>query len=83
LISLIVRLPGPTRGQLLILYQGVSKRLGAIDLILCGKQAIDGDTAQVGPGVAEMLGLPFVAWVRKIEEIRKNQFGCSGLWKKA
>lgn len=45
------------------------KTLGSIDLIICGKQAIDGDTAQVGPGVAEMLGLPFVAWVRKVEEI--------------
>jgi electron transfer flavoprotein beta subunit len=43
--------------------------LGAVDLIICGKQAIDGDTAQVGPGVAEMLGIPFVAWVRKVEEI--------------
>lgn len=43
--------------------------LGDIDLIICGKQAIDGDTAQVGPGVAEMLGIPFVAWVRKVEEI--------------
>ena len=43
--------------------------LGKVDLIICGKQAIDGDTAQVGPGVAEMLDLPFVAWVRKIEEI--------------
>ena len=40
-----------------------------VDLIICGKQAIDGDTAQVGPGVAEMLDLPFVAWVRKIESI--------------
>lgn len=39
------------------------------DLIICGKQAIDGDTAQVGPGVAEMLDIPFVAWVRKVEEI--------------
>lgn len=45
------------------------KKLGAFDLIICGKQAIDGDTAQVGPGVAEMLGIPFVAWVRKVEEI--------------
>jgi electron transfer flavoprotein beta subunit len=48
------------------------KALGDIDLIICGKQAIDGDTAQVGPGVAEMLGLPFVAWVRKIEEITEK-----------
>lgn len=43
--------------------------LGKTDLIICGKQAIDGDTAQVGPGVAEMLNLPFVAWVRKVEDI--------------
>jgi electron transfer flavoprotein beta subunit len=45
------------------------KSLGTVDLIICGKQAIDGDTAQVGPGVAEMLDIPFVAWVRKVEEI--------------
>ncbi|MBN1129140.1 MAG: electron transfer flavoprotein subunit beta/FixA family protein [Chitinispirillaceae bacterium] len=43
--------------------------LGETHLIICGKQAIDGDTAQVGPGIAEMLGVPFVAWVRKVEEI--------------
>jgi electron transfer flavoprotein beta subunit len=48
---------------------GGIKTLGQVDLIICGKQAIDGDTAQVGPGVAEMLGIPFVAWVRKIDEI--------------
>ncbi len=48
------------------------KAIGAVDLIVCGKQAIDGDTAQVGPGVAEMLGLPFVAWVRKIEEVTEK-----------
>ncbi|NLD92741.1 MAG: electron transfer flavoprotein subunit beta/FixA family protein [Fibrobacter sp.] len=45
------------------------KTLGQVDLIICGKQAIDGDTAQVGPGIAEMLNLPYVAWVRKVEEI--------------
>jgi electron transfer flavoprotein beta subunit len=46
--------------------------LGSTDLVICGKQAIDGDTAQVGPGVAEMLGLPFVAWVRKVEEVSEK-----------
>lgn len=45
------------------------KTLGQVDLIICGKQAIDGDTAQVGPGIAEMLNLPYVAWVRKVDEI--------------
>ncbi|HPV46753.1 MAG TPA: electron transfer flavoprotein subunit beta/FixA family protein [Kiritimatiellia bacterium] len=37
------------------------------DLILFGKQAIDGDTAQVGPGVADWLDLPCIAYARKIE----------------
>lgn len=37
------------------------------DLILFGKQAIDGDTAQVGPGVAEFLDLPIITYVRSIE----------------
>ncbi len=52
------------------------RKIGAYDLIICGKQAIDGDTAQVGPGVAEALGLPFVAYVRKIEEIREGYIRC-------
>lgn len=34
------------------------KKLGEFDLILCGKQAVDGDTAQVGPEIAEHLGIP-------------------------
>lgn len=45
------------------------RTLAPYDLIICGKQAIDGDTAQVGPGVAEMLGIPFIAWVRKVEHV--------------
>jgi electron transfer flavoprotein beta subunit len=48
------------------------KSLGETHLIICGKQAIDGDTAQVGPGVAEMLGIPYVAWVRKVEEVTEK-----------
>jgi len=45
------------------------QKMGDVDLVICGKQAIDGDTAQVGPGVAEVMGLPFVAYVRKIDEV--------------
>jgi electron transfer flavoprotein beta subunit len=45
------------------------RKLGGADLILMGRQAIDGDTGQVGPGVAENLGLPHVTDIRKIEEI--------------
>ncbi len=44
--------------------------LGGVDLVVCGKQAIDGDTAQVGPGVAEELDIPHVTYVKKIVEIR-------------
>ncbi|MFA6548669.1 MAG: electron transfer flavoprotein subunit beta/FixA family protein [Candidatus Margulisiibacteriota bacterium] len=43
------------------------KKIGHFDLILCGKQAIDGDTAQVGPGIAEWLGIPQVTFASKIE----------------
>lgn len=39
------------------------------DIIFCGKQAIDGDTAQVGPEVADMLDIPHVAYIRKIEDV--------------
>jgi len=42
------------------------KKIGNFDLILLGKQAIDGDTAQVGPGVAEWLQIPQITYVRKI-----------------
>ncbi len=37
------------------------------DLVICGKQAIDGDTAQVGPELAELLGIPQVCYVRHLE----------------
>ncbi|MBM9513886.1 electron transfer flavoprotein subunit beta/FixA family protein [Desulfogranum marinum] len=42
--------------------------LGKVDLTLCGKQAIDGDTAQVGPGIACRLGVPFVTCVQKTRQ---------------
>jgi electron transfer flavoprotein beta subunit len=38
------------------------RKIGEVDLILCGKQAIDGDTGQVGPGLAERLGIPQVTF---------------------
>ncbi len=46
--------------------------IGDYDLIICGKQAIDGDTAQVGPGIAAHLDLPQITYVRKIEEIKEG-----------
>ncbi|MDF2512116.1 MAG: Electron transfer flavoprotein beta subunit [Herbinix sp.] len=47
------------------LAQGI-RLLGGADLIICGKQTTDGDTAQVGPAIAEHLGLPHTAWVKQI-----------------
>ena len=43
--------------------------IGGADLVICGKQAIDGDTAQVGPGVATRLGIPQLTYVTKVREI--------------
>jgi len=45
------------------------KKFGDVDIIITGKQAIDGDTAQVGPGIAVHLDMPQITYVRKIEEI--------------
>ncbi len=45
------------------------KKIGAFDVILCGKQASDGDTAQVGPGISAHLDIPQVTYVKKIEEV--------------
>ena len=45
------------------------ERLGDFDLIICGKQASDGDTAQVGPGIAAHLNLPQATYVRRIDTV--------------
>jgi len=55
------------------------KEIGNFDLILCGKQAIDGDTAQVGPGIAAHLGIPQITFVRKIEEITDKKISAQRL----
>jgi len=47
------------------------EKLGA-DIIFCGKQAIDGDTAQVGPETAEFLNIPHISYIRKIEDVSEN-----------
>ena len=46
------------------------RKLKDYDLIICGKQASDGDTAQVGPGIATHLDIPQVTYVKKIEEVK-------------
>ena len=45
-------------------------RIADYDVIICGRQTLDGDTGQVGPGLSEMLRIPFVAYVSRVEEIR-------------
>ncbi|MDO9542349.1 MAG: electron transfer flavoprotein subunit beta/FixA family protein, partial [Kiritimatiellia bacterium] len=49
------------------------KKMEPFSLIICGKQASDGDTAQVGPGLAAHLNLPQITYDRKIEEIADDQ----------
>lgn len=44
------------------------KKIGSFDIVLFGKQAIDGDTAQVGPGVAHFLDIPMMTFIREIEK---------------
>jgi len=44
------------------------EKIGDFDLIICGQQAIDGDTAQVGPQLAEYLDIPQITYVKDIEE---------------
>jgi electron transfer flavoprotein beta subunit len=48
-------------------------KIGDYKVILCGKQASDGDTAQVGPGVSTHLDIPQVTYVKKIESIDKDK----------
>ena len=46
-----------------------AKYIGGCDLILCGRQAIDGDTAQVGPQIAEKLGIPQLCYVEEVKNV--------------
>ena len=49
------------------------RKIKEFDLIICGKQASDGDTAQVGPGIAAHLDLPQITYVKKIEECTQDK----------
>lgn len=50
-----------------------AKKVGKVDLILCGRQAIDGDTAQVGPQLAEKLKMPQICYVEEVLELAENK----------
>lgn len=53
------------------LSQGI-QLLGGADMILCGRQTTDGDTAQVGPAIAEHLHIPHCAWVSEIVDVTEE-----------
>ena len=53
------------------LCQGIQV-LGGADLIICGRQTTDGDTAQVGPAMAEHMHIPHAAWVSELVEVAEN-----------
>lgn len=44
-----------------------------VDLIFCGKQAIDGDTAQVGPGIARRLDMPQLTYVKRVVQVDSDK----------
>ncbi|RLB13964.1 MAG: electron transfer flavoprotein subunit beta [Deltaproteobacteria bacterium] len=48
------------------------EKVGEFDLIICGRQAIDGDTAQIGPQVADYLDVPQVTYVFDIEKVEED-----------
>src|SRR5512136_3005145 len=49
------------------------QKIGDCDLVFCGRQAIDGDTAQVGPQVAEKLGFPQITYAEAIQSLDGGQ----------
>lgn len=54
-----------------ILSRAISK-IGGYDLVICGRQTIDGDTGQVGPQLGELLETAFIAYVSRVEEIESG-----------
>ncbi len=48
------------------------RRIGLFDILFAGRQAIDGDTAQVGPQLAQRLGIPSVTYVQRIRSVMKD-----------
>ncbi len=53
------------------------KEIGEYDLIICGKMAVDGDTAQIGPELAQTLNITHVTDVMKIDEIDEKSITCT------
>jgi len=62
---------GDTLATGYVLAQGI-KKIGNYDMIFCGMQATDGDTAQVGPSIAENLRIPQITYIKKLEVEKKK-----------
>jgi len=62
---------GDTLATGYVLAEGI-KKIGNYDLIFCGMQATDGDTAQVGPSIAENLHIPQITYIKKLEVGKKK-----------
>ncbi|MFX0101105.1 MAG: electron transfer flavoprotein subunit beta/FixA family protein [Candidatus Hodarchaeota archaeon] len=61
-----------TKATSYTLKEGIKKYIPDFDLIIAGKQAIDGDTAQVGPELAEDLGIPQVTYATRVDIVKKK-----------
>ena len=59
------------------------RKLGGADLIVCGKMAVDGDTAQIGPELAQHLGIPHVSDVAEILETADDHLIVRRVWEDA
>lgn len=55
------------------------KHIGLPELVICGERATDGDTGQVGPGIAAFLDLPVVTYVSKVDTVSNGELCCHRL----
>jgi electron transfer flavoprotein beta subunit len=56
-----------------VLAETIRQTVGTFDLILCGERATDGDTGQVGPGIASFLNLPVATYISKIYDLEEGK----------
>ena len=56
-----------------VLSETIKQKAGNFDLIVCGERATDGDTGQVGPGIASYLDLPLATYVSKIYDVEEGR----------
>ena len=57
------------------------RKMGDVDVIVCGRETLDGSTGQVGPEIANHLSIPYVTYVSKITNISEGVMSARALWK--